>query len=122
MYEYKIASVKKIVDGDTIDVVVDLGFKIEMTMRVRLKEINTPELRGEEREAGLAAKKFVEEWFVHHDSCGCELRIKTDRDKKGKYGRYIGMIAAFFNPNELKPPANLNQDLLDNGHAVRVKY
>ncbi len=58
MYRY-IAELIRVVDGDTIDVRVDLGFQITQVIRVRLKGINTPELRGKEKAAGMLAKDVV---------------------------------------------------------------
>ena len=64
MYEYK-ATLKKIVDGDTIDVIIDLGFKTATTQRIRFAKINTPEIfrvaqDSEEYRKGMAAKQYVE--------------------------------------------------------------
>lgn len=110
MYTYR-AKLKRVVDGDTIDVYIDLGFDIHYFSRVRLAGINAPESRTrnlEEKKAGLAAKEYVEQWF---DKLGNEFIIKTTKEEKGKYGRVLGTIT------DLKDQRCLNMDLVDNGLA-----
>jgi micrococcal nuclease len=80
-YTFK-ALIERVVDGDTFDCVVDLGFRITTYQRFRLRNINTPEIRGEEREEGLKVKEYVESLVL-----GKEMNIETF--KIGKYGRYI---------------------------------
>ena len=92
MYSYK-GTVKKVVDGDTMDVVIDLGFKITTNQRIRLKGINTPETysvkkNSEEYKEGMKAKKYVEKRIKENKN---EVYIETDKDP-GKFGRYIGNI------------------------------
>ncbi len=60
LYLYRARPVH-IIDGDTIDVLIDFGFQLHQKVRLRLLGINTPEIRGSEREAGLRSKQFVEE-------------------------------------------------------------
>ena len=86
MYEYK-AKVVKVYDGDTITVDMDLGFKIRFTESLRLLRINTPEVRGEEREQGLISRDRLRELILDK-----VIIIKTYKDKKGKYGRYLADI------------------------------
>lgn len=87
MYEYR-AYVRRVYDGDTITVDIDLGFGIELkNQSIRLLGINTPEIRGKEREEGLKSrdalrKRIANKWII----------IKTKKDKKGKYGRWLGEI------------------------------
>jgi len=109
VYEYK-AKLLRVIDGDTIDCVIDLGFNVRLKERVRFKGIDTPETRTrdlEEKELGFAAKKRVEEAFQYSD----EFTIITEIDKKGKYGRILGTILL---PDR---KVSLNQMLLDEGHA-----
>ena len=90
MYEYK-AKLDRVIDGDTVDCYIDLGFNINVKERVRLKGIDTPEIRTkdlEEKAKGFAAKERVEELFAGVES----FKIKTELDKKGKYGRILGTI------------------------------
>jgi len=116
MYEYKIKSVDRIVDGDTIDVTIDLGFDILHKTRVRLWGINTPETRTrdlEEKKRGYAASERLTELLddvstVHGD----ELLLKTK--EKGKYGRYLGVLYR----REAGIFSNINEQLVSEGHAV----
>ena len=120
MYEYK-ATCIKVVDGDTLDLEIDLGLKIFTRQRVRLKGINTPEIRGLEREEGLKAKEFVENFlffsssFHHLFMRSKPLTIKTFKDKQGKYGRWIVDV---FN----SAGASLCDQLLEKGLAKKVSY
>ncbi|MDA0345057.1 MAG: thermonuclease family protein [Proteobacteria bacterium] len=110
LYTYK-AKLKKVVDGDTIDVYIDLGFDIHYFSRVRLAGINTPESRTknlEEKKLGLAAKEFVDQWLQNN---GPEFIIKTGKEEKGKYGRVLGTIYT------MSEDKCLNTDLIDEGLA-----
>tara|TARA_R110002126_G_scaffold169675_1_gene318672 strand:+ start:131 stop:553 length:423 start_codon:yes stop_codon:yes gene_type:complete len=87
MYEYN-CKVKRVVDGDTVDVVIDLGFDIHFATRVRLYGMDTPESRTrnkDEKVRGYMSKDFLEEWMEKDD-----VIIRTRRDKKGKFGRVLG--------------------------------
>ena len=103
------ATVQKIVDADTLDLVIDCGFNIKMTQRIRVAGIDAWETRGEEREKGLKAKEFVESIM----NVGTKVIVKTGKDK-GKYGRYIGRIYC----NGL----DLSEVLVEHGHAEFVEY
>lgn len=92
MYEYYVKSVNKVVDGDTIDVTIDLGFDIHYSARVRLAGIDTPESRTrdlEEKKFGLEAKDYLKNRLKEAD----RVVIKTEKpDSTGKYGRILGWI------------------------------
>ena len=108
MYEYN-ATVPHVVDGDTMDVTLDLGFDILYNSRIRLFGINTPESRTrdlEEKARGLAAKDRVLELCP----IGQQVIVKTQKDGKGKYGRILGEIFV--------GDINVNQQLVSEGHAV----
>ena len=92
MYQYK-AKVERVIDGDTIDIVIDLGFKITTFQRIRLANINTPETYNvkrdsEEYQSGLTSKQFVEERLAANNN---EIKLETVKVQE-KYGRYIGTI------------------------------
>ena len=94
MYEYR-CKITKVVDGDTVDVDIDLGFGVWLHKeRVRIYGIDTPESRTrdlEEKKYGLAAKEFVKE-FVR-DKGGSNIVLRTQKyDAKGKFGRILGDI------------------------------
>jgi micrococcal nuclease len=99
MYEYN-CKVKRVVDGDTVDVIIDLGFDIHFATRVRLYGMDTPESRTrnkDEKVRGYMSKDFLEEWMEKDD-----VIIRTRRDKKGKFGRVLGeMIVRGENVNKL---------------------
>ena len=88
MYEYK-CKIRRVVDGDTVDVDIDLGFDVVLSnQRIRLYGIDTPESRTrdkEEKKAGYLAKEFLE----HHLGETAILRTRLD-DARGKYGRILG--------------------------------
>ncbi len=113
VYEYKV-KLLKVVDGDTVDFMFDLGFNIKIKLRIRLARINTPELRGKEKKAGLAAKKFVRDMLESAQ----EIIVKTT--KQGKYGRYLGEI--YYKVEGDNSKFNLNDLLLEDGYAKEVKY
>lgn len=92
MYEYKVKKILKIYDGDTITVDIDLGFGITKTDKLRLAMIDTPEVRGEEREEGLISRDWLRERLYTAEENGSEIIIKTYKDKQGKYGRYIAEV------------------------------
>ena len=111
MYEYK-AQVRRVVDGDTVDVTIDCGFNIHIKERVRLSGIDTPECRTrdlEEKKRGLAAKARLEEIL---ESFGKTIIIKTFIDKKSKYGRLLGRLYV------RGQARSANTMLLEEGHAV----
>lgn len=110
MFFYR-AKVEKVIDGDTMDLLVDLGFDVHHRVRVRLHGINTPESRTSdlrEKELGLKAKSFAEDWTVRHR----EVYIQTVKDKKEKFGRILAKVYSDENKT-----ACLNDDLVDSGNA-----
>mgnify|MGYP003151010819 CR=1 FL=1 len=112
MYTYY-AKLRRVVDGDTVDVTIDCGFKIYIKKRVRLKGINTPECRTkdlEEKARGLAAKDRLIEIL---DSWGNKMVIRTSINKKGKFGRLLGELIKIGDAYQ-----NANKMLLEEGHAV----
>jgi len=113
MYEYRVKIVK-IIDGDTVDVDIDLGFGVWMHKeRVRLFGIDTPESRTsdlEEKKYGLAAKKFLTGML--DDEGG--IILKTHKDKTGKFGRILGELWRTTNYAD----QSINNYMIDKHHAV----
>ena len=109
MFEYK-CKIVRVVDGDTVDVDIDLGFGVWLQkQRIRLYGIDTPESRTrdlEEKKYGLAAKNFLTKWLS-----GGGITIKTHKDAKGKFGRILGELWCF--------DVNVNQKMIDQHHAVK---
>ena len=114
LYEY-IGNVVDVYDGDTFTIDIDLGFGIVLTgQKIRLRGVNTPEVRGEERERGLIARDFVREQIL-----GKSVVIHTYKDKKGKYGRWIADILI---GSEHEGSESLSEILLAKGMAETVNY
>ena len=110
LYHYS-AEVTRVVDGDTVDAFVDLGFDMHSKQRVRLFGINTPECRTrdkEEKKRGLAAKARLKEMLSEEKN---KCVIKTRLDKKGKFGRVLGVL--YVNDKDL------NNQLVKEGHAKK---
>ena len=109
MYHYFVKNVLKVVDGDTIDVEIDLGFDLTKKERVRLGGIDTPESRTrdlDEKKLGLQAKDYLKSLIMNAD----KLIVRTEKD--GKFGRMIGYL--YMNPDAT---VSLNQMLIDEGFA-----
>jgi micrococcal nuclease len=104
-YTYK-ALVVGVYDGDTITVDIDLGMDTwKKNVKLRLARIDTPEVRGEEKEEGKRVRDYVRTTILDK-----EVVIKTSKDKTGKYGRYIAEV--------LIDGMNLNDHLLELGMAT----
>jgi len=110
MYEYA-CKVERVVDGDTIDVVLDLGFDIRYKSRVRLYGIDTPESRTRNRDEkvrGLLAKDFLKMSIEG----GEKVIIRTElKDSRGKFGRVLGSV--------IVDNVDINQSMIEHHHAVK---
>ena len=110
MYNYKI-SLLRIVDGDTIDAEIDLGFDVKIKKRIRFMGINAPESRtrdAEEKVKGLAAKKRVTELLEDAQT------VTVKSHGVGKFGRCLGELTLTQAGQEI----NLNELLISEGHAT----
>ena len=101
MYEYN-AVILHITDGDTVKLDIDVGLRIHCFDTVRLSGINTPEMNTD---LGKTSKKILERIIP----VGTKVRIKTKKDRKGKYGRWLATI--------YKGRFNVNKYMLRYGHA-----
>jgi micrococcal nuclease len=109
MYEYS-CKVKKVVDGDTIDVVLDLGFDILHKSRVRLYGIDTPESRTrnlDEKARGKMAGAFLKDAIEKGEKVVIQTKLK---DSRGKFGRVLGDV--------IVDGVNINKALVENNYAV----
>jgi len=109
MYHYKIKKINRVIDGDTVDLDIDLGFSITVSHRVRLKDIDAPETRTKdlvEKAEGLAAKAWLEEQLSREG----EWIIETY--KEDKYGRILGTLYL------VGDPVTINERMLNEGIAV----
>ena len=113
MYEYR-CKIVKIIDGDTVDVDIDLGFGVWMHKeRIRLYGIDTPESRTrdlDEKKYGLIAKGWIERFMP----VGSMQTLITQKDKSGKFGRILGK----FRVNDGHYDIILNDWMISNHHAV----
>ena len=111
MYEYRIKKVLRVVDGDTIDVDIDLGFNVSYTQRVRLAGIDTPESRTtdlKEKALGLEVKEYLKHMLDDAE----DIVIQTEKpDSSEKYGRILGWL--FINDDEI----SLNEKMINDGYA-----
>jgi micrococcal nuclease len=111
MFEYYVKKVSKVVDGDTIDVDIDLGFDISFSSRVRLAGIDTPESRTTdkiEKSLGLESKEYLKKAI----DASKTVVIKTEKmDSSEKYGRILGWV--FLDGSEI----SINQKMINDGYA-----
>lgn len=108
MYQYKIKKITKVIDGDTVDLDIDLGFGITISHRVRLKGINAPETKTldlEEKNKGIQARLWLEKEL----SRSGEWVIETT--KEDKYGRMLGTLYL------VGDPVTVNERMLNEGIA-----
>ena len=112
MYKYKAKYIRNY-DGDTIKFIADLGFGVWKHTTIRLVGIDTPELRSKDpvdKEKAYAAKDYVFSKLADAK----EIIIKTQKDKTGKYGRYIADV--------IFDGTSLTEALVSEGLAVRKEY
>ena len=111
MYQYYVRKVEGVVDGDTIDVLIDLGFDILFASRVRLAGIDTPESRTKdlvEKALGLESKEYLKKALKDAKS----VVIKTEKmDSSEKYGRILGWVYVDGNT------VSLNDMMINDGYA-----
>lgn len=109
MYDYR-ATVLRWVDGDTVDLLVDLGFTVQVRQRFRLLGIDTPEVnRKASREAGNAATAYA----AGLAPVGCDVVVQSH--KTGKFGRWLAVVLPVDGDGE--PLQSVNDALLEAGHA-----
>ncbi len=114
-YNFRVTKIKKVVDGDTIDVVIDLGFDLMKTERVRIAGVDTPEKRTrdlEEKALGLDATNWLKEKLTETIKGDEELTIRTELvGGTGKYGRLLGWLYVG------DSAVSLNQQMIQEGYA-----
>ncbi len=113
LYHYK-AVVVSVYDGDTLHADLDLGlYTWRKNEKIRLARINAPELRGSEKEKGRASRDYLRSRIL-----GREVLIQTLKDKRGKWGRFLGEIWL----NEKGTWVNINDEMVEKGFAEYVTY
>ena len=114
-YNFRVTKIKKVLDGDTIDVVIDLGFDLAKTERVRIAGVDTPEKRTrdlEEKALGLDATNWLKEKLNETIKGDQELTIRTELvGGTGKYGRLLGWL--YVGDAEV----SLNKQMIEQGYA-----
>ena len=123
---YHITAIERVVDGDTVDAVIDLGFDVRYCGRIRLLGIDTPESRTRDlaekfygKLSSAALKSWVH-WAVMSDKDDIDIEIRCpEADSRGKFGRILGEVWVNCNDEgEYGGWTNVNQWLCENGHAV----
>jgi endonuclease YncB( thermonuclease family) len=110
MYEYRL-EVRRVVDGDTVHARVDLGCDVRLDLTLRLAGIDAPELPTVE---GVAAKEYLEGLLEPSPRVPATLLVRTFKDRREKYGRYLGQIIWRFGDGH---EADVNKAMLNAGHA-----
>ena len=121
MYTYR-GEVKAVIDADTVDVLIDLGFGVHTMQRLRLYGIDAPEMKTE---AGKIAKEYVKSVLMGGDAFKY-VYVRTIKDRKDKYGRklavlYFGYASMISDLNESTiemMASSFNWQIVQNGHAV----
>lgn len=108
MYTYQ-ATVIRVIDGNSVEIQIDLGFNIKFTEKARLLGINAPEKRGKNFIKGLESLKYLSDKILNKD-----VIVKTEKDTKGKFGRYL--VTIFLNDE------NINNWMVKNNYAQIAKY
>lgn len=103
----------RVVDGDTVDVLIDRGFRATQVERVRLLGVDTPEVVGVTKVAGLAARDYVRVWIFGEPLADWPLLLETFKpDGRDAFGRWLCAVW------RVSDRRNLNEDLIAAGHAV----
>jgi len=108
------AQVIDVYDGDTFKAIVDLGFGIKTKETFRLFGVNAPEIKGESREAGIKTRDFVRSKILNK-----AVTIRTIKDSKEKYGRYLARV---YYEDDRVVALHLNDQLVSLGLAERKEY
>ena len=114
-YNFRVTKIKKVLDGDTIDVVIDLGFDLAKTERVRIAGVDTPEKRTrnlEEKALGLDATNWLKDKLNQTIKGEDELVVRTELvGGVGKYGRLLGWL--YVGDSDI----SLNEQMIEEGYA-----
>lgn len=113
LYLYS-GKIERVLDGDTLDVTIDVGFNIKSKDRIRIFGVNAPEMSTPE---GIKAKEFLEGLIQVN---GLDIVFYSIKDKRETFGRYLGVL--YFGKDALKlPPKSINKIILEAGHG-KAKY
>jgi len=110
MYIYK-ATVLRVIDGDSLITLLDLGCHVTIEKSIRLYGINAPEMRGDTKLAGMEARDFLSEQVINK-----QIFIQTFKDKTEKYGRLLGKL--YLSDPSSDAASTINDLMIASGHAV----
>ncbi len=114
-YNFRVTQIDKVLDGDTIDVTIDLGFDLYKKERVRIAGVDTPEKRTrdlEEKALGIDATNWLKDKLEETIAGDDELSIRTElKGGVGKYGRLLGWL--YIGDSDV----SLNEQMIDEGYA-----
>jgi micrococcal nuclease len=108
-YQYR-AKITNVVDGDTLDLEIDLGFRARLEIRCRVWGVNCPEVKGDSKVKGMAATHFTSELIRGFTS----VMVRTHKDADS-FGRYVAEIIGTRQDGTV---LNLGDELIKNGHAI----
>lgn len=106
--------IEKVIDGDTLDVTIDVGFNLKCKDRIRLFGVNSPEMSTPE---GVEAKKYLESLI---DGNGSDIIFYSIKDRRETFGRYLGVLY-FGTGSESLANKSINKTILESGHG-KAKY
>jgi len=112
LYVYK-ATITDVYDGDTVTATIDLGFSVHTVQKLRLSGIDAPEMRGSERPRGIVSRDALRQAILNK-----EVLVKTAKDERGKYGRYLAEIYLLHGGTY----KSVNQWMVDQGYAEPASY
>jgi len=107
---YEVESIDRIIDGDTVEMTVDLGFGLSFFIKTRLYGIDAWEVTGDEKPKGILAEKFLKEALDGAEN----ITVEVPEKERGKYGRVLVTIYV--------DEVNLNKLLVKHGHAEENYY
>lgn len=112
-YTYRVLEVVRVIDGDTVDVVIDLGFHISVLKRIRFLNIDTYELRGGTPETKARAQQAKQRLIELLSANNSRIYVRTHMDETGKYGRLLGQLFVWNTQDDTI--TDINQVLLEEG-------
>lgn len=117
MYEYK-AKLIRAIDGDTVELLIDLGRDVHIVEKIRLFRINAPECKNETHKAGIDSKIRLDYLLT---AAGSNLMIRTIKDKKDKYGRLLGILYTSSCGHSLGGfEESINHQMIREGYAIEA--
>lgn len=117
-YTYRITEVVRVIDGDTVDVMIDLGFYLTARKRIRFLEIDTYEMRGGTAKTKALAREAKDRLIELLNTPDAKVYIKTEMDDTGKYGRLLGRLYVIRDNDGFV--YDINHILLEEGYVENI--